>query len=153
MTTEIDLEKAHRYFSASCFNLAWDYIDKQARTAEEDLAMLQAGMASFWHWTQRPDHTSRNLSIGYWQLSRIFALLKQVDLARQYGILCLQASQGEGELPFFLGYAYEALARTEALAGNSSKRDEYLRQAHDLSDRVTDLEDRQRLLDDLRSIQ
>ena len=46
MTTNIDLENAHRYFSAECFNRAWDYIDKPERTPEEDLNMLTASMAS-----------------------------------------------------------------------------------------------------------
>jgi hypothetical protein len=60
----LDLEKAHRYFSAECFNRAWDYIDKPSRTPEEEQAMLLLSLASLWHWTQRPDCTPGNLFIG-----------------------------------------------------------------------------------------
>ena len=69
--------------------------------------MLLLNLASLWHWTQRPDCTPGNLSNGYWQLSRIYALLGQADAAQQYGQLCLKSSQGEGTLPFHLGYAYD----------------------------------------------
>ena len=64
---EFDLQVAHRYFSATCFNQAWELIDKPERTAEEDEAMVQLSLASTWHWTQREDCTPANLSIGYWQ--------------------------------------------------------------------------------------
>ena len=33
--------------------------------------MLRLSLAATWHWTQRPDCTSTNLSIGYWQTARL----------------------------------------------------------------------------------
>jgi len=147
-----DLEDAHRYFSADCFNRAWDYIDKPVRTPEEDQSMLLLGLASLWHWTQRPDITPVNLSVGTWQVARIFTLLGQVSLARQYAQLCLKASLSEGCLPFHLGYAYEALARAEALAGEHSRVNEYLILARQVSEKIPDLEARKQLLDDLATI-
>ena len=147
-----DLNEAHRYFSAECFNRAWDYIDKPVRTPEEDQNMLLLGLASLWHWTQRPDVTPGNYSIGYWQVARIYALLGQPDTARQFGLLCLENSQCEECQPFHLGYAYEALARAEALAGESTKADEYLRLARQVSENMSDTEDLKRFLDDLATI-
>jgi hypothetical protein len=147
-----DLELAHRYFSADCFNRAWDYIDKPTRTPEEDETMLMLSMASFWHWSQRPDRTAGNLSVGYWQLARVHALLRQPDMARHYGQLCLKYSQGEGTLPFHLAYAYEALARAESMAGNAAKKDEYLRLARDAGETLKDPKTKQQLLADLETI-
>jgi hypothetical protein len=147
-----DLNDAHRYFSAQCFNRAWDYIDKPVRTPEEEQSMLLLGLASLWHWTQRPDVTPANLSVGYWQVARIYALLGQADAARQFGQLCLEISQGEGSQPFHLGYAYEALARAEALAGEHSKAEEYLHLARQVSEKMSDPEARKQLLDDLATI-
>ena len=69
------------------------------------------------HWTQRPDCTSTNLSIGYWQTARIYALLGQAENARRYAQMCFEVSQQPGVKPFFLAYAYEALAQAEAAAG------------------------------------
>ena len=147
-----DLNDAHCYFSAECFNRAWDYIDKPSRTPDEDQAMLLLGLASLWHWTQRQDVSPANLSVGYWQVARIHALLGQADAARQYGQLCLRASLGEGTQPFHLAYAYEALARAENVAGNATKAKEYLQQARQASEKMSDLVARKQLLDDLATI-
>jgi hypothetical protein len=147
-----DLKKAHCYFSVECFNRAWDYIDKPSRTPEEEQAMLLLSLASLWHWTQRPDCTPGNLSVGYWQVSRVYALLGQADAARQYGHQCLKSSHGEGTLPFHLGYAYEALARAEMVAGKSSKMKEYLELARQVSGTMVDPETKKQLLDDLATI-
>jgi len=147
-----DLQQAHRYFSMECFNRAWDYIEKPDRTLDEDRAMLQLGLASLWHWSQRPDREPTNLSVSYWQVARIYALLGQAPAARQYGQLCLQASQAEGVAPFFLGYAYEALARAEAVAGEKAQAREYLRLARQAAGQVTDPEEQKQLLDDLGTI-
>ena len=151
-TPDFDLEKAHRHFSAECFNRAWDYIDKPSRTPQEGRTMLMLAMASFWHWSQRPDRAPSNLSVGYWQLARVYALLGQAEQAREYGQLCLAISQGEGIPPFYLGYAYEALARAESVAGFQDRKDEYLRLARRAGEAITDAEAKQMLLDDLATI-
>ncbi len=147
-----DLQAAHRYFSADCFNKAWDLIDKAARTPEEDEQMIRLSLASAWHWTQRPDCTAQNLSVGYWQTARIYTLLKQLENARRYGQLCLQAAQQEGVQDFALGYAFEALARLEAAAGNKAQMQAYLLQAHQVIEHMTDLEDKEQLQADLDTI-
>jgi hypothetical protein len=105
---DFDLQKAHKYFSAECFNRAWDYIDKAVRSAEDDDRMLQLSLASLWHWTQRDDATSTNLSVGYWQVSRVYALTHQADQSKYYARLSLEAAQADGVLPFYRGYAFEA---------------------------------------------
>jgi hypothetical protein len=150
--TDFDLQAAHRFFATECFNRAWDLIDKAARTPDEDEQMIRLSLASTWHWTQQDDCTPTNLSVGYWQTSRIYAILGQADNARRYGRLCLAISQGEGILPFYLGYAYEALARAESVAGNAQQRDAYLATAREVAGRMPDLDARQALLDDLATI-
>ena len=82
---EIDVAAAHKYFSAYCFNAAWGLIDNKNRTHQDDEEMTRLCQASIWHWTQREDCTDKNLSIGYWQASRVYALLGQADDARRYG--------------------------------------------------------------------
>lgn len=114
-TPEFDLTAAHRHFSAACFNGVGELIDKPDRSPDEDRLMVSMAHASLYHWQQRPDCTSRSLSVGYWQLSRVYALLGQADNARQHAQLCLAHSQNEE--PFYLGYAYEALARASTIAG------------------------------------
>ena len=149
---EFDLLAAHKYFAANCFNATWDLLDKSDRTPEEDEQMIRLSMASLWHWTQREDFTKKNESIGYWQISRVYAVLGQADDARKYGHLCLAASQDQSVEPFYLGYAYEALARAGSIAGNSEEMNEYLKKARQAAAQVKETESRQMLESDLDTI-
>src|SRR5271154_4132919 len=117
---DINESDAHRFFSASCFNRAWDLIRKADRTHSENEQMLLLSQSSLWHWTQRRDCTPRNLSIGYWQLSRVQALLGHAEDARASALECLR--QSEGKAPFYVGYAHEALARSAAVMGDDAAK-------------------------------
>ena len=86
---DFDLATAHEHFSVACFNQVWGLIDKPNRTPAEDQEMVELCLASLWHWSQRDDCTPTNLSIGYWQASRVYALLGQAENAMQYARLCL----------------------------------------------------------------
>ena len=154
MTKKADFDQAaaHKYFSANCFNKAWDLIDKEQRTQEEDEQMIRLSLASHYHWTQRPDYSNAGASIGYWQTSRIYAILGQAQNAMRYGQLCLEASQGDDIEPFFLGYAYEALARAAAVAGNHQAMNTYLDNARAAANEVEKDDNRKMLLDDLSTI-
>jgi len=96
-----DLKVAHAYFSAHCFNSTWDLLDKKERSAAEDQDMILRSMASLWHWTQRPDATNTNRSVGYWQVSRVYAVLGRADEARRYGELSLHEARGPKWSPSF----------------------------------------------------
>ena len=149
---DFDIVAAHKYFAVSCFNGAWDLIDKPDRTVAEDEEMLRLAMASVWHWTQRPDRTPENLSVGYWQVSRIYAILRRAEDARRYGQLSLEASQAEGVGQFYRGYAFEALARAETIAGNRAKMENYLGLAQQAADAIPDADAKKMLLDDLQTM-
>jgi hypothetical protein len=146
----IDIAAAHVYFSTRCFNQTWELIEKTPRTPAEDELMRALSHASLWHWMQRPDVTERNLSIGYWQLSRVYALLGRAADAADYGELCLQHSRAEA--PFFLGYAHEALARAARVAGDLQRMNQHLSTARQLAEQITDIQDRTQLEQDLTSL-
>jgi hypothetical protein len=148
---DFDLAAAHKYFAAQCFNRAWDLIEKTDRTPEDDRLMESLNQASIYHWLQRSDCSSQNLSVGYWQASRIQAILGHAPEALRHARVCL--SYSEGLVPFYLGYAHEALARAHALAGNVSASAQALRQAFELAGQVEDKSDREALLADLKQLQ
>lgn len=147
---DFDTASAHKYFSAHCFNSAWELIDKNDRTADENERMINLAQASIWHWTQREDCTDQNMSIGYWQASRVYSLAGQPDNARRYGQMCLEKSEG-GE-PFSIGYAYEALARAEFVGGEKDKAKKYLAQAREQAEKISNAEHKKMLTDDLDTI-
>jgi hypothetical protein len=146
---DFDVEAAHKYFSADCFNRVWGLLDKPERTPEENQDMVNLCLASVWHWTERGDCTDTNMSVGYWQASRVYATIGLPDEARRYGLLCLDASQGPDILPFYLGYAYEALARAETVAGNKDKAREHLTKSRHIGESLPDPDAKKHLLADL----
>lgn len=145
-----DTQRAHQYFSVDCFNAAWGLIEKPARSVEDDQRMIQLAQASLYHWSQRDDCTDKTISIGYWQLSRVYAVLGEAGQARHYAELCLEKTPHDES--FFLGYAYEALARAEFLVGNLATAQSYLTQAWANAESVTDDEEKKMLTDDLESL-
>ena len=150
--TDFDHSAAHKYFATNCFNQAWDLIDKTDRTPAEDEDMIRLSLASHYHWTQREDYSDSSASIAHWQTSHIYAVLGQADNARRYGQLCLDVSQAEEIPPFFLGYAYEALARAESTAGNRKQAQEYIDQAKSIAEKIQEADDKKQLLNDLNTI-
>lgn len=147
---EFDLAAAHRFFAAHCFNAAWDLLDKTDRTEEDNRQMVALNMASLYHWSQRPDCADTNRSVGYWQASRIHAVLGLAYDAQRYGEICLSFS---GALePFYLGYAHEALARAAVLAGDRLRATEHIALASACAAQVPDETERKMLLDDLADI-
>ncbi|MCA9023984.1 MAG: hypothetical protein KDA86_02105 [Planctomycetaceae bacterium] len=148
---KLDFDQTHRYFSTSCFNNAWELLDRQDRTPDDDQQMLLLAFASLWHWTQRPDCTDKHLSIGYWQISRIYSVLKDAENARKYAQLCLNKTPADD--PFCLGYAHEALARAESIAGNVKIARQHFAEALKHADSVSQTEDQKLLLDDLQQLE
>lgn len=146
---DFDLAAAHRFFAAHCFNQAWELIEKPDRSPEEDRLMVALNQASIYHWLNRPDCGAQQLSIGYWQASRIQAILGNAAEAQRHAEACLSYSAGLE--PFYVGYAYEALARAAMLANNPIAA-EYLARAEEQVALVTDDEDRDLLRKDLVSL-
>ncbi|QDU07858.1 hypothetical protein [Gimesia aquarii] len=147
-----DVQAAHHFFATDCFNQAWSYIEKEDRTSEENLLMISASHASYWHWTQFEEHTPINLSIAYWQLSRVYAITNQPSLAISYGTLCLKVSQMNHLSPFYIAYAYEALARATSAANKQDEVSTYLEQAKKIAESELEEDEKQQLLADLNTI-
>jgi len=114
---EFDVTLGHKKFAAAAFNHAWDFIDLKTRTDEDVRQMLDAAHASSWHWRHRDDVTPQNRSVADWQLSRVHALAGSGAIALDYGNLCLVTAIETG-LPFYIGYAYEAIARANWVLGH-----------------------------------
>lgn len=147
---DFELAEAHRYFSANCFNRTWDYLEQSERSADDDQQMVLAAMASLWHWTQRGDCTEMNLSIGYWQAARVFAVLRQAAAAAYFAQASLRYSV---TLPaFYRGYAHEALARAAMVAADRPQMEQHLAQAQVCLAEITDAEEQAALAADLETI-
>lgn len=150
--SSIDLAKAHQFFSASCFNEAWDYIEKTDRDARDTEQMLCLAYASLYHWTQREDQSPSAMSIGYWQLARIHVLAGHLDMARHHAEQCIQVSEANQLEPFYLAYGYEALARVDVAAGHANAARDLLQKANVLAEALDAADQREALLADLATL-
>ncbi|UUO06739.1 hypothetical protein M4951_00140 [Blastopirellula sp. J2-11] len=146
----MDESTAHRHFATYCFNSTWDLIDQTDRSETESAQMLLRSAASLWHWSERDDCTPQNLSVGYWQLSRVLALLGEASLAARIGRICLDVSPADD--PFLVGFAYEALARAALVAGDKIEMDRCLTEATLRAGQVKDADKRESLEADLATI-
>ncbi len=118
----------HRKVAARCFNETWDYLEKKARTERDDQEMIHLAHASRYHWGVVG--TPRNKAVGDWQISRVYAALKEPELSLSFAKSSLQACKRE-KLPETLATAYEAVARAYAVAEDYASAGKYLKLARD----------------------
>ena len=118
----------HRKTAVRCFNEAWDYLEKKKRTEQDNQKMLQLAHASRYHWGLLG--TPRNKAVGDWQISRVYAALKQPHLSLLFAKSSLEICKKK-KLPEILATAYEAVARAYAVAEDYASVREYLKLARD----------------------
>ncbi|NNF07568.1 MAG: hypothetical protein HKN21_12470 [Candidatus Eisenbacteria bacterium] len=150
--SNFDSQEAHTHFGKSCYNGTWGYIDSENRSEAETEAMLHTAHASFWHWQQVEARTAQNDSIGYWQLSRVYALAKRWPEAMYYAQRCVKVSDAAELDPFFRGYGYEALARAHKGAGQKDEASTQCATAIALAEQVSDAESKAMLMADIKSL-
>jgi len=147
---DFDLAAAHKYFSARCFNQAWELMEKAVRSEDENRLMAALSQASIYHWLQREDRNDQRLSVGYWQASRIQSLLGNAAEAIRLARISLGYSAHLN--PFYLGYAHEALARAHGLARDLAAAKQHLAAARECAARVSSKDERELLESDLRQL-
>lgn len=140
----------HRKIAGYLFNHTWYLLDKKRRTQAENDEMLHAAHASRYHWGRvgRP----LNLSIGEWQVSRVYSVLGRPEPAIFHARRALEIAHLNGLGRFYVAYAYEALARAFAIARKPHDRDKYIRLAQRTSEGIRDVDDRRMLEEDLATV-
>jgi len=128
----------------------WSLLDKPDRTVEEDERLVLAAHASAYHWLYAgtPVHRQR----GEWMLAHVHTVLSRESPARHHARRCLALTETfAAEMKDFdVAYAYEAVARAEALGEDSEPARRYLHLAEAQGARIADEEDRTIFLADLQ---
>jgi len=140
----------HRKIGSDLFNYTWSLLERKKRSLAETDELLNAAHASRYHWGHAG--TPLNLSIGEWQVSRVYAVLGRAEPALYHGRRALEIARRNRLGRFYLAYAYEALARAAAVDGDRRARNRYLREARRIGAEVRDRDDRRTLLEDLATI-
>jgi hypothetical protein len=143
-------QEAHRKFAVDLFNLVWDLLDKGERTKEEDDRMLHAAHASRFHWGEIG--TPLEFERGEWQISRVYAVLNRPQAAIYHAQRCLDICTANQIGDFDIAFAYEALARAYAIAGESEKSREVIRLAEQAGEQIEDEDNRGYFLSELGTV-
>ncbi len=151
----------HRKMAALLFNHTWDLIDKgEKRTEEENDEMINSAHASRYHWGvvvasgKYPETGQINLERGDWQISRIYALLNRSEAAKYHANRCLEICKNNNIGDLDLAFAYEAMARAYAMAGDeASKVKEYLALGKKAGNAIKKEDDKKYFFSELNSIE
>lgn len=131
----------------------WTLLDKPGRSAADDDEMVHAAHASAYHWSLVG--TVANRVRSEWQCSRVYAVLGRAESALHHARRCLElAESAPSELEEFdLPFAFEAMARAHAVAGDEAHAREWLARAQAAGEEIGDEDDRALLAADLATIE
>jgi DNA-binding transcriptional MerR regulator len=141
-----------KLLAAQLFNDTWRLLEQEGRTRQDDDQMIHSAHASRYHWSQVPSATPANLARGEWQVSRVYSVLERPEPALHHARRVLEICQENGIGDWDLAFAYEALARASALAGDASSAREYTDQALAAVEDIAEAEERELVLADLETI-
>ncbi len=148
--TRYTMEEAHLEFAKKLNGRVWQLLEQEARTLFEDEEMVHAAHASLYHWFHagKEVHHQR----GEWLLARVYTVLGVESEALRHAARCVELTQEHAiqMSDFDHAYAYECLARANALAGKHAYSQEYFKLAEEAGRRIASEEDRAMFMDDLK---
>ena len=129
------------------FNATWELLGSRA----DDDRMLHMAHASRFHWGQAPECKPENLARGEWLVSRVYSVLGRAEPAIWHARRCLDYCEENGIGDWDLAYAYEALARAHAVAGDAESAD-WKAKARAAADEIAEAEDREHFDEDYATL-
>ncbi|MHA2249411.1 MAG: hypothetical protein ACXAD7_03565 [Candidatus Kariarchaeaceae archaeon] len=142
-------DECHKFMAVDCFNKAWEYIEMEDRTPEDDDMMIYATMSSRYHWGKIG--TPLNFARGEWQISRVFSILNRGQDALHHAEQCLKLTEEHDFKDFDLAFAYECRARASASMGNQGDFKKYFQLAEEAGEKIEGEGDRDYFFKDLKS--
>ena len=143
-------EEAHKRFAVNSFNLVWDLLDKEQRTKEEEDQMVNAAHASRFHWGEIG--TPLEFERGEWQISRVYSVLNRPEEARYHAERCLDICEKNQFGDFDIAFAYEAMARSAAVAGKVEEAEKYVKLAKEASEKIEEEGNKNYFLSELKTV-
>ena len=141
-----------KLLAAQLFNETWRLMEQEERTGQDDDRMIHTAHASRYHWGQVPIAPPAHLARGEWQISRVYTVLGRAEPALHHARRVLNLCQENGIGDWDLAFAYEALARAHAIAGDAGQAREYTDQALAAAEDIAEDGERGLVLADLETI-
>jgi hypothetical protein len=143
-------EDDERRLAAALFNGVWSLLETEGRTPVQDDEMVHMAHASRHHWGRvgGPERLAR----GEWQCSRVYAVLLRPEPSLHHARRVLDVCRENAIGDFDLAFAYEALARAHALAGDAGEARRMTELSLRACEEIAADDDRKIVLSDLGTI-
>ena len=143
-------KEAHRHFAASLNGEVWTLLGKPDRSQAEDELMIHTAHASCCHWLKVG--TGVHHQRAEWMIARVYSELELGEAALRHARRCQELTQEHADLmeDFDRAYAYEAMARANALAGNQAEALRYRELAESAGQAIADAQSKQFFFGDLQ---
>jgi hypothetical protein len=138
-----------RELGIELFNRTWALLESPGPDPDE---LLHCAHASAYHWRQAG--AVANHARSEWQCSRVYAVLGRPEPSLHHARRCLELCESAPDEieEFDLPFAYEAMARAHAVAGDADAAREWLARARAAGEKIGDEDDRVLLESDLSTI-
>lgn len=135
------IAQMHRWFAVECNNDAWVLIEKVERSAQDDREMMYLAYASAYHWY----HAGTLLNDARAELTLSFAhsVVRQGDLALQYGLSCLEYFENNDCEDWDLAFGHAAVAFAAAVCADVELHAQHYAAAQQRGTRIADQMDRE----------
>jgi hypothetical protein len=142
------LEEADLHFAKALNGKVWELLQKPERSRAEDEQMIHAAHASCYHWLSAG--TNLHYQRAEWLIAHVYTELGLAASALYHAYRCLELTNQHADLmmDFDRAYAYEAVARANALAGNQDEALQYLQLAEASGRTILNEEDKNIFLAD-----
>jgi hypothetical protein len=143
-------KEAHKKFAVDCFNLVWNLMEKKDRIEADDDRMMHAAHASRFHWGEIG--TPVELERGEWQISRMYTVLNRPQSALYHAKRCLEICKENNIADWDIAFAYEAMARAQAVSGQKAECKKCVELARKAAEQIKEKGDKDYLLSELKTI-
>jgi hypothetical protein len=130
------------------FNGTWELIESR----EDDDRLLHMAHASRFAWGEAAECGPENIARGEWLVSRVYCILGRGEPALFHAGRCFAACEAGGLGDWDLAYAYEARARSSAVAGDAEAAAWWRDRARAAGDAIADPEDREHFDEDFATL-
>lgn len=136
------LAEAHQHFAKTLNGKVWELLQKPERSKSEDELMIYAAHASCYHWLNAG--TGLHHQRAEWLIAHVYTELGIADSALRHASRCLELTNefADSMKDFDWAYAYEGVARANALAGNRGEALKYMQRAEETGQAISNDEDK-----------
>ena len=143
-------KEEHRKIGVRHYNRCWALLDRATRTSQEDDELLESSFVQRYHWFLAGG--SDQFVMADWMVSRAAAATGHGKLALHYARLAYDRAQSPETPDWLRASVAEGVARAYAALGDSTHRDQWLRDAEELVAKIVDQEDRELIREQLLTV-